>query len=155
MFGCVMNFKTLYQSLSVFSSAKVPYKAEALWSGYPLQEQFFNIGVLLFQKPADLVGPVFLCTSYLGIDVPPSSKRLAEQKDRTRSLPCVFVVNFGGGSGFGRNCIPDIFEQLLGLLIHTDNGDRFIEGSGMDFRDIFHGANEGGILSWRDAPVFA
>jgi len=109
--------------------------------------------VHLIAEMLDLKRPVHSGAMFHGIAEMVSRKRLDEGEDAACAVPDILGVCFQIISRAHRQWIPGIPKQLVGLLVHADNGFPRIVWHLVYVKNIFHSGYEFGISLLRDAPV--
>ena len=110
-------------------------------------------GVASFQQAGELDGPIRLRTPCPCRRLPPTGQRLAEQEDRGRARPFVFVVDTAGPLLGGGHRRARFLDQLHRLLIPAHDRASRVVWSRIQVEDLFHVRHELGIGLRRDHPV--
>ena len=111
------------------------------------------VGVAPLQQRGDLQRPVRLRTPGPGRRLTPTRQRLAEQEDRGRTGPFVFVVDAARPLRRGGQRRAHFLDQLHRLLVHAHDGTIRIVRFLIQIQDLFHVRHELGIGLRRDHPI--
>ena len=111
------------------------------------------VGVAPLQQRGDLQRPVRLRTPGPGRRLTPTRQRLAEQEDRGRTGPFVFVVDAARPLRRGGQRRAHFLDQLHRLLVHAHDGTIRVVRFLIQIQDLFHVRHELGIGLRRDHPI--
>src|SRR5215217_3710629 len=117
------------------------------------QHDLLGLRVVQIDQLLYAMRPVELGPPLGDTDVAPAGQGLANDEEVGRPLTLVLVVVTGGvpraeGEGF-----PHLSHELLALLVQANLRETLVVGAGVDFQDVLHAPDEGGILLWRDGPL--
>src|SRR5215210_208156 len=101
------------------------------------------------------VRPVDLGPPLGDADVTPAGQGLANDEEVGRPLTFILVVLAGRPSRGSGKWLSNLCEKLLALLVEAHLREALIVGAAIDFQNIFHAPDKGGVLFWRDRPSSA
>ena len=143
VFGGVVDLQALGQGERLGGFERLVERADAV--GVEVvhdQHHGLGVGVVDGEQPLDLVGPVDLGASGLGVDVAPAAQRLDPDEDRAGAVADVLVVLAAVPARRGGDRVAGVVEELVGLLVHADHRPGRIVGSGVDGQHVFHPGDE-------------
>src|SRR5215210_9591788 len=85
--------------------------------------------------------------------VAPANKGLGNDEEVGCPVTLVLVVVAGYSSWPTGKRFPHLAYELLALLIEAHLREALVVGAGVDFQNVLHTPEEGGILLWRDRPL--
>src|SRR4051794_41363076 len=117
------------------------------------QDDRLGIRIAMIDQVLDLVCPVALgpMVSHVNPAVPGEWRTEEEAVDDAPAL--ILVVLARNVPLRQRQRRPDVAEQLLGDLVHADQGAARIIRAGVDVQDVFHAPHELTILMRWNAPL--
>src|SRR5215213_7141738 len=120
-----------------------------------VHHQHYSLGlwVVDLYKLLYAVRPIDLRSSLGDAAVAPAGQRFGNDEEVGRPLTLILVVLTGCSSWVGGKWLSNLRYKLLALLIEAYLRKTFIVGTCIDFQNILHAPDEGGVLLWRDGPL--
>lgn len=118
------------------------------------QPDFWRVRIVDLQQFSNLISPVNSSPSLASGRMPPARQWLRKQKNAAGSVSNVFSVLPLWVSRLHWNWRSGFVQQLIRLLIHTDDGKRLFEGLLIQIQNILHTSHKCSILFRGNAPAF-
>ncbi len=117
------------------------------------QHDLHCIRIIFINKILNLLSPVFLAPLFFDCHPSPSAEGFREHKSATCSVSDIFMVHFFRMVVLREmNRLAGVLVKFYGLFIHANNRFQRVIRSGINFQNILHRRNEGGVLVRRNAP---
>lgn len=100
------------------------------------------IRVHLINEIFDFLCPVSCSTVFPHTDVMTASQGFNKRKNTAGSITHIFGINFFIIAWTHSPGFPCLAKQLIGLLVHTDNGTERVIWKFINIKDILHGSYE-------------